>query len=173
MNSSHTSLEELHQLELKISQEIAIYQHCDKVNESPARNRFHELIIPFTRNYNKILNKLLKEYNKIEYTAEPKKKAVYKAAISYSYHFLDMLMRILRLLEKNALSTEFIYDNITLLKEFCDRKEELLNMQYYPKAQDELADFYDSEKRNQLDANLKKFLDKHQNQQKRKNKFSK
>ncbi|MCF2139282.1 MAG: hypothetical protein K9W44_04430 [Candidatus Lokiarchaeota archaeon] len=161
MNSSSPSFESLHQLEQIISEKVKNFQLSDVQEDKIALNGFHEYIIEYSRKYNQILNKILQKYNNIDYKKEPKKKAIKKAVLGYSYHFLDLLMKILRLLESPSISAHIMDENLSLLLEYFSRKEELLNNQYYPKAQQELATFYDSELRNQMDEKLKKFLDKH------------
>jgi len=162
----------LHLLEQKITKFSKNYQKCEDESEKEltARNRLHELIIPAIGEYNRILNKVLQKYNQINYSSSSKtKKAVQKAALGYSYHFLDLLMKILRILESESTTADVIDENITLLIEYYERKEELLSKKFYPKAQEELSAFYDSDLRSQLDSNLKKFLDKHQPPRKHRN----
>ncbi|MHA1612084.1 MAG: hypothetical protein ACTSVZ_11265 [Promethearchaeota archaeon] len=156
--SPPTEFEDLHALELV----FADYVGTIRFSKENVALMLRDHLIENSGKYNALLNKILKLYALVDYQEEKTKKTVHKAFIMYAYDFLDLLIKILRQIEKEQGEEMDFYDNLDLIIEFAERKEDILNSQYYPKAKEELALFYDRELRNNLDANLKNFLDKHQ-----------
>lgn len=158
MTARPEQFETLHQLE----QEIATFSRSAVDSTTDDMEDFRQQWIPYSGRYNKILNEILQHYARIDYHEAPIQKAVSKAFITYAYDFLDLLVHILRDLEHKSISSHDLCESLDLVIKFTARKETLLNTQYYPKAKEELEAFYNQELREQMDANLKKFLDKHQ-----------
>ncbi|MHA1673771.1 MAG: hypothetical protein ACTSYI_09080 [Promethearchaeota archaeon] len=158
VTSPPTEFEDLHTLERVISD----YVGTIRFSKTNVALMLRDHLIENSGKYNALLNIILKSYALIDYQEEQTKKTVHKSFIMYAYDFLDLLMKILRQIEKEQGEEMNFYDNLDLIIEFADRKEEMLNTQYYPKAKEELASFHNKELRNKLDDNLKKFLNKHQ-----------
>ena len=158
MTSPPAEFEDLHTLERIISDFVSTI----RFSETIAALLLRDHLIENSGKYSALLNRILKNYTLIDYQEDPTTKTVHKSFLMYAYDFLDLLMKILRQIELEQGDEMIFFDNLDLLMEFAKRKEELLNSQYYPKAKEELTLFHNTDLRNQLDANLKKFLDKHQ-----------
>ncbi len=158
VTSTPTEFEDLHSLERVISD----YVGAIRFSKTNVALMLRDHLIENSGKYNALLNKILKSYALIDYQEDQTKKTVHKSFIMYAYDFLELLIKILRQIETEQGEEMDFYDNLDLIIEFTDRKEEMLNSQYYPKAKEELASFHNKDLRSQLDANLKTFLDKHQ-----------